>query len=89
MVMMPKKYEENRYYSGSGSGSGCGRESRYRTILFAVQGVKNRVADPHCFNADPYPAFHLNVYPDPTSQFIANPESVPAPHLKVMKVCDH
>jgi hypothetical protein len=40
-----------------------------------------RVADPHHFNADPHPAFHLNAGPDP-HHFNADPN--PASHQKMM-----
>jgi hypothetical protein len=44
------------------------------------------VADPHHFNADPYPCFYFNADPDPTFRFIADPD--PTSH-ESDNICDH
>jgi hypothetical protein len=38
------------------------------------------VTDPHLFNADPDPAFHLKADPDTAFHFNAHPDTDPAPH---------
>jgi hypothetical protein len=46
------------------------------------------IADPHDFNADPKPAFHLNADPDPDPAFHFNADPDPAPHRSAGGVFD-
>jgi hypothetical protein len=52
--------------------------------------IGTRGADPHNFDADPYPACRLDADPDPACPFDADPDPDPrfrikAPNLKVFK----
>jgi hypothetical protein len=42
--------------------------------------VRNRVANPPHFNADPETAFHINAVSDPDFHFTATPAPDAAPH---------
>jgi hypothetical protein len=48
---------------------------------------KRRVADPHHFNVDSGPAFHLTTDTDQHFQFNANPDSDSAPHPATTPFC--
>jgi hypothetical protein len=62
---------------------GKGREmknvlGKYKEVREQVQSsAKDKVLDPHHFNADPDPAFHFNEDPDPNFHFDADPDLAP------------
>jgi hypothetical protein len=50
------------------------QQSKNWSNKFLVLSLQTSVADPHNFDADPGPSFHLWVDPDLTFQFYADPE---------------